>query len=157
MRDHFAWEYKESRNKKHKDLKAAYKQLSDYREELGNPPLLVVCDMVNFEVHTNFTNTTKRVYSFDLRELEKNQITPNCHCLRSKCFALFGDYSVLRPNRTDALVTREVAKRFSRLAERLEIEKRAHTDDPIHTKEEIAHFLMRILIANIVSLIRTGY
>lgn len=40
-RDHFAWEYKG----KHKDLKKAYDQLNDYREELGNPPLLVVCDL----------------------------------------------------------------------------------------------------------------
>jgi type II restriction/modification system DNA methylase subunit YeeA len=33
LRDHFAWEYKG----KHKDLKAAYKQINDYREDLGNP------------------------------------------------------------------------------------------------------------------------
>jgi hypothetical protein len=40
MQDHFAWEYKG----KHRDLVAAYKQLLQYREDLGNPPLLVVCD-----------------------------------------------------------------------------------------------------------------
>ena len=62
LRDHFAWEYKG----KHKDLKRAYKQVNDYREDLGNPPLLVVCDMERFEVHTNFTATSKRVYAFDL-------------------------------------------------------------------------------------------
>jgi hypothetical protein len=38
--------------------------------------------------------------------------------------ALFGDTSVLRPERTDALVTNEAAKLFSRLAERLELEER---------------------------------
>ena len=52
-RGHFAWEYKG----KHKDLKAAYSQLLQYREALENPPLLVVCDLDRFEVHTNFTNT----------------------------------------------------------------------------------------------------
>ena len=52
MRDHFAWEYKG----KHKDLKAAYQQLQLYREALENPPLMVVCDMDRFEVHTNFTS-----------------------------------------------------------------------------------------------------
>ena len=45
---HFAWEYKEA---------------------LENPPLLVVCDLDRFEMNTNFTNTAKRVYAFDLAEL----------------------------------------------------------------------------------------
>jgi hypothetical protein len=52
-RGFFGWEYKG----KHKDLKAAYQQLLKYREDLDNPPLLVVCDFLRFEVHTNFTNT----------------------------------------------------------------------------------------------------
>jgi hypothetical protein len=52
-RGHFAWEYKGKR----KDLKAAYQQLLQYREALENPPLLVVCDLDRFEVHTNFTAT----------------------------------------------------------------------------------------------------
>jgi type II restriction/modification system DNA methylase subunit YeeA len=142
LRDHFAWEYKG----KHKDLKAAYKQINDYREELGNPPLLVICDMDRFEVHTNFTSTSKRVYAFDLSDLERNVVTVNCPLppltvLRS----LFENTDALRPNRTDAFVTQEAAKVFARLAERLEIEKRSLTDTPIHTKEEIAHFLMRLL------------
>jgi len=57
-RGQFAWEYKGKR----KDLEAAYKQLLLYREALENPPLLVVCDLDRFEVHTNFTNTVKTVY-----------------------------------------------------------------------------------------------
>ncbi len=48
MRRHFAWEYKG----KHKDLTAAYRQIQQYREDLENPPLLVVCDLDRFEVHT---------------------------------------------------------------------------------------------------------
>ena len=55
-KDRFAWEYKG----KGKDLAAAYQQLQLYREALGNPPLLVVCDIDRFEVHTNFNNTVKR-------------------------------------------------------------------------------------------------
>src|SRR3990172_3455755 len=35
---HFAWEQKG----KHKDLTEAYRQLLDYRDSLGNPPLIVV-------------------------------------------------------------------------------------------------------------------
>jgi type II restriction/modification system DNA methylase subunit YeeA len=141
-RDHFAWEYKG----KHKDLNAAYRQINDYREDLGNPPLLVVCDLDRFEVHTNFTSTQKRIYAFNLDDLDQNKPTATCplaplEVLRS----LFSDTSALRPDRTDAYVTQEAAKVFSRLAERLEIEKLSDTDAPIHTKQEIAHFLMRIL------------
>jgi type II restriction/modification system DNA methylase subunit YeeA len=146
LRDHFAWEYKRSDKKNHKDLKAAYKQLNDYREDLLNPPLLVVCDLNRFEVHTNFTSTSKRTYAFDLSDLERNQPTATCPLPPLEVLrALFGDTNALRPNRTDAFVTQEAAKVFARLAERLEIEKRSHTDAPIHTKEEIAHFLMRLL------------
>src|SRR5206468_5944557 len=65
MRGHFAWEYKG----KKKDLEAAYSQLLQYREDLENPPLLVVCDLDRFEIHTNFTNTLKQVYKFNLADL----------------------------------------------------------------------------------------
>jgi hypothetical protein len=50
-RDFFAWEYK-GRNK---DLQAAYVQLMGYKDDLGNPPLLVVSDLERIEIHTNFT------------------------------------------------------------------------------------------------------
>ncbi|MGH7127981.1 MAG: type IIL restriction-modification enzyme MmeI [Planctomycetaceae bacterium] len=62
MRGRFGWEYKG----KHRNLAAAYDQLLQYREALENPPLLVVCDMDRFEVHTNFTGTKKEVHAFDL-------------------------------------------------------------------------------------------
>lgn len=142
LRDHFAWEYKG----KHKNLAAAYRQLNDYREDLLNPPLLVVCDMDCFEVHTNFSKTKKRVYKFDLQDLEKNQITADCPLPPLEVFyALYHDSDRLRPERTDAFVTQEAAKIFARMAERLEIEKRSLTDAPIATKAEISHFLLRLL------------
>jgi type II restriction/modification system DNA methylase subunit YeeA len=138
LRDHFAWEYKQ----KHKDLDKAYQQLNDYREDLGNPPLLVVCDFERFEVHTNFTATRKRVYAFTLDDLNRNHVTAACplpplDVLR----ALFGDYNLLRPEYTDAQVTQEAAKLFSRLAERLELENR----NLGASREQVAHFLMRLL------------
>ena len=64
-RGRFAWEYKG----KHANLRAAYQQLLQYREDLDNPPLLVVCDLDRFAVHTNFTGTAKRVYAFSLADL----------------------------------------------------------------------------------------
>ena len=138
LRDHFAWEYKG----KHKNLAKAYEQLNDYREDLGNPPLLVVCDLDRFEIHTNFTATSKRVYAFNLDDLNRNQITATCPLQPlSVLRALFGDYNVLRPDRTDAQVTQDAARQFSRLAERLELEDR----NLAATRQEIAHFLMRIL------------
>jgi type II restriction/modification system DNA methylase subunit YeeA len=138
LRDHFAWEYKG----KHKNLQKAYEQLNDYREDLGNPPLLVVCDFERFEVHTNFTATKKRVYAFNLDELNRNQVTATCPLPPLEVLrALFGDYNILRPERTDAYVTQEAAKLFSKLAEGLELEQR----NLGATRAEIAHFLMRIL------------
>src|ERR1039458_1133182 len=137
FRDHFAWEYKGP----HKDLKAAFKQLNDYRIDLLNPPLLVVSDFDHFEVHTNFSNTKERIYKFNLADLERNLVTDTCplpplNVLR----ALFGDYRTLHPTSTDAYVTEEAAKQFSKLAERLEIEHKL-----TNSKEQIAHFLMRLL------------
>ena len=67
LRGKFAWEYKG----KHKNLIEAYQQLLRYREDLENPPLLVVCDLDRFEVHTNFTGTIKAVHKFDLDALGK--------------------------------------------------------------------------------------
>lgn len=137
-RDYFAWEYKG----RHKDLKKAYSQLNDYREELGNPPLLVVCDMDRFQIHTNFTSTYKRVYEFTLDDLNRNEVTAACPLPPLEVLrALFDDYNVLRPERTDAQVTREAARLFSRLAERLELEDR----NLGASREQVAHFLMRIL------------
>jgi hypothetical protein len=63
----FAWEYKGHRA----DLKAAYQQLLQYREDLGNPLLLVVCDLDRFEVHTNFTWTKKEVHAFAVADLDQ--------------------------------------------------------------------------------------
>src|SRR5437764_13453109 len=86
MQGHFGWEYKG----KHKDLVAAYKQLLQYRESLENPPLLVVCDLDRFEIHTNFTDTIKRVYDFDLSGLA---VPKNLDVLRR----VFTDPDSLRP------------------------------------------------------------
>ncbi|MFL5342695.1 MAG: type IIL restriction-modification enzyme MmeI [Gemmataceae bacterium] len=93
----FGWEYKG----KHKDLRAAFRQLLDYREDLENPPLLVVCDLNRFEIHTNFTNTRKAVYAFDLDGLGEPK---NIALLRG----LFGDPEALRPGKVQEKVTEEL-------------------------------------------------
>ena len=57
-RGHFAWEYK--RKDKYKDLTEAYRQLYQYRDDLDNPPLSVVCDITTTIIHTHFTGYPKR-------------------------------------------------------------------------------------------------
>jgi hypothetical protein len=134
MRGYFAWEYKG----KHKDLDEAYAQLLQYREDLENPPLLVVCDLDRFEVHTNYTNTLKQVYKFNLADLVPNQPTATCKIPPLEVLrALFTDPERLKPGLTTAQVTEEAATQFSKLAESL----RSRAVPP----ERAAHFLMRLL------------
>jgi type II restriction/modification system DNA methylase subunit YeeA len=133
-RSHFAWEYKG----KHKNLVDAYKQLLNYREALDNPPLLVVCDLARFEVHTNFTDTAKKVYAFSLADLLSDEPTPTCSLPPMDVLrALFEDPERLRPARTTSQVTEEAAAQFSRLAESL----RARG----HDAQATAQFLIRLL------------
>jgi len=133
MKDFFAWEYKG----KHKDLKAAYQQLLQYREDLENPPLLVVCDFENFEVHTNF-NTRKEIYSFNLADLLANVPTENCKLPPLDVLrAVFTDPARLKPGQTTEDVTKGAAEQFSALAESLR--------DRGVPSERAAHFLMRLL------------
>jgi type II restriction/modification system DNA methylase subunit YeeA len=122
----FGWEYKG----KHKDLKAAYKQLLQYREALENPPLLVVCDMDRFEVHTNFTGTAKKVYGFDLDGLADPQ---NLLVLRN----VFSNPDALKPGKTRKAITEELASDFALLAESMQ--KRGVGPD------RAAHFLMKLI------------
>lgn len=109
-RGHFAWEYKGKR----KDLAAAYRQLLQYREALENPPLLVVCDLDRFEVHTNFTNTPAIVHRFTLDDLLENSGEP-LRVLR----AVMEHPDELRPGKTRDDLTAEAAEQFASLAERL--------------------------------------
>ena len=105
-----------------KDLKAAYDQLLLYREDLENPPLLVVCDMDRFEVHTNFTGTAKRVHAFNLAGLTQPR---NLEILRQ----VFFEPESLRPELTTVHVTEEAARRFGELADGMRL--RGVGADPI--------------------------
>jgi hypothetical protein len=135
QRGHFAWEYKG----KHHSLTAAYDQLLKYREALDNPPLLVVCDLNNFEVHTNFTDTAKQVYRFDLADMANGPLMPSggsvppLDVLR----ALFDEPDRLRPQHTLAHVTEQAAKEFAKLADSL----RSRGEEPALA----ARFLVRLL------------
>ena len=127
-RGHFAWEYKG----KHKNLKAAYDQLLQYREALENPPLLVVCDLDRFDIHTNFTNTPAVVHKFDLECLLTSPAEP-LRLLR----AVMEHPEELKPGKTRDELTAEAAQHFAALAEQL----RARGHEP----HAVAHFLNKLL------------
>jgi len=91
-----------------------------YREVLGNPPLLVVCDFDRYEVHTNFNKTVKRVYRFSNAEIPSDSpvdgstLTP-IQVLR----ALFAEPCLLQPGQSQARLTEEAAERLVTITEDL--------------------------------------
>ncbi|REJ89646.1 MAG: class I SAM-dependent DNA methyltransferase [Planctomycetota bacterium] len=125
-RERFGWEYKG----KHKDLAAAYQQLLQYREDLENPPLLIVCDMDRFEVHTNFTGTVKTVHAFDLEGLSDPK---NLDVLRK----VFTDPQSLKPGQTPEGVTRQAAELIGQIADGMRTRAIPAPD--------AAHFLMKLM------------
>lgn len=125
-RGSFSWEYKG----KHKDLQAAYVQLQQYSVALENPPLLVVCDMERFRIHTNWTNTVQAIYDFTLDDLhEPDQ--------RQRLKWVFSDPEQLKPGKTRQMLMEEAAEQFASLAQRLRV--RGH--DP----QAVAHFINRLV------------
>lgn len=140
---HFAIEYKAPG--KYKDLSDAYNQLLQYRENLNNPPLLVVTDIDNWEVHTNFPNTEKRIYKFNHEDIARRSTVQNV--LRELFFAP----DRLHPKRNTEQVTADAADVFRLIADNMR-RWEAHPD-------RIAHFLTKLvfcLFAEDVSLLPVG-
>ena len=114
LKDHFGWEYKGKR----KNLREAYKQLLDYHEALGQPPLLVVCDLERFEVHTKWTGFESWTYEFNLTHLTSDEAVrvttsrgepaPGAESLTALevLKALWEEPERLRPVRTTEQITR---------------------------------------------------
>jgi type II restriction/modification system DNA methylase subunit YeeA len=122
----FGWEYKS----KGKDLKAAFAQLQRYAPALENPPLLIVCDLSRFEIHTNWTNTVSHTYEVGLEELADSRK------LRWLKWA-FADPEQLKPGLTRQTLTEQAAAEFARLAQRLR--------DRGHPSHMVAHFINRLV------------
>ena len=130
-REHFGWEYKGA----HADLGAAYRQLLDYREDLENPPLLIVSDMDLIEVHTNFTGTRPDIHRVTLDALDagSDRTAEALRVLR----AVMLDPEALRPEQTPDEITKAAAKSFAEIARSMH--ERGH--DP----EAVAHHLNRVV------------
>lgn len=131
--DHFAVEYKAPG--KYKDLNGAYQQLLQYRENLNNPPLLVVTDIDHWEIHTNFPNTEKRVHQF-----KHSEIASDSNALKT-LRAMFDAPERLHPRRHAEQVTREAAEVFRLIADNM----RQWEDEDEDTTERIAHFLTKLV------------
>ena len=130
-RGHFGWEYKGA----HADLRAAYRQLLDYREDLENPPALVVSDMDRIEVHTNFTGTRPAIHEVTLDDLAEGG-DRTAEALRI-LGAVMLDPVALRPEQTPDEITQLAAARFAEIAQSMH--ERGH--DP----EAVAHHLNRVV------------
>ena len=135
---HFCWEYK--RQGKHADLAAALRQLKEYKDSLDNPPLLIVCDVDNFEIHTNFTGHPAKVFKFRLESLAetprewRDQGLSPINALRSA----FTDPEWFRPKERITDITEEFAAEIGRLA----VEIRERNGNNPH---DVAHFLMQVV------------
>lgn len=123
---YFGWEYKA----KEADLDKAYEQLLRYRDALQNPPLLIVSDINQIIIRTNFTNQPTRTFHIMLDDMLEPE---SIRILRY----VFTDPEKLKPKETVESVTKEAAGKFAQLAENL----RRYGSDP----QEIAHFLIRLL------------
>ena len=109
-----------------------------YRESLGNPPLLITSDIRNIIVHTNFTNTIKKVYQIDFSRLlnaDGLEILKNA----------FYNPEALKPDRTQEQVTKATADTFIEVANSIQqwADKNHETDH----SERISHFIIRLLFS----------
>ena len=135
LKDHFGWEYKGKR----KNLREAYKQLLDYHEALGQPPLLVVCDLERFEVHTKWTGFESWTYKFNLTHLSSDEpvrVTTSRDEPASGAQsltalevlkALWEEPERLKPVRTTEQITAEAAELFEGVV--AELRRWGNTDD----------------------------
>ena len=103
----FAWEYKGRR----KNLDEAYRQLLRYKGDLLNPPLLVVCDFDRYIIRTSFNGLVQETYEFTNDQIDRAE---NLRLLR----AVFTDPDFLKPQRTTAQVTEDLAAQIAAVADR---------------------------------------
>ncbi|MPZ49318.1 MAG: class I SAM-dependent DNA methyltransferase [Dehalococcoidia bacterium] len=146
---YFGWEYKGN----HADLDRAYKQLLQYRENLQNPPLLIVSDFQQIIIHTNFTNTVKQTYRILLDDLlSTDPITGTTMSAIELLRTAFLDPQRLNPGLTPASLTEVAAQRFSALADILRgVTRPERRRDKPHTDTQIARFLTRLIFCMFAS------
>jgi hypothetical protein len=118
----FAWEYKGNR----RNLVEAYAQLKQYADALENPPLLIVSDMQEIRVHTNFTNAIAQQHVIappDLISVEARELLRNCFLHPER----------LLPTATRESVTAQAAANFANIAVALRRQ---------YDERRVAHFIL---------------
>jgi len=131
FKGHFAIEYKKAR--KYRLMHEAYTQLLQYRENLYNPPLLIVTDIQQWEIHTNFTNTPTTVYAFKHEDLAKPYY-------QQLLYRVFYDPSSFHPEQNKLQITEAVAAKFS------DVVDNANAADP----ERLARYLTQLIFGMFV-------
>ncbi len=129
MRDVFAWEYKTKG--KYPDLRAAYQQLLIYRGDLGNPPILVACDIAGYEVYIDFPGHRTRTERFRNEDLLNASTRDLLHTIVTAPEAL-------RPRDKTETITERVAADFAQVAQWVEQREKP---------EVVAPFFMKLLFA----------
>ncbi|OUD13340.1 class I SAM-dependent DNA methyltransferase [Thioflexithrix psekupsensis] len=122
----FGWEYKS----KGKDLTKAFAQLQQYAIALENPPLLVVSDIDQIIIHTNFTNTVAEIHTLTLADIATEK---GLKYLRW----LFQSPEQFKPGKTCEDVTKEVAAQFVELAYQLR--------ERGYESQRVAHFINKLI------------
>ena len=122
----FGWEYKG----RHGNLAAALRQLQAYALDLENPPYLVVSDMERIEVHTNWTNTVSKTYTYSLDDLYNPE-------RREDLKSVLEGSDRLKPGIDRRELTAKAAAAFGELSRRLQ----DRGEPPRH----VAHFLNRLV------------
>ncbi len=135
----FAWEYKGKR----KNLDAAYSQLQSYSSSLNFPPLLVVCDLLEYRIYPQWPNIDHRPWIV----LNEGLKTEYGRDLLRRVLTDPDSFYRERQGEIDRRerITADLARQFSRLAQILQDERYggAVRYDPM----QIARFLTKLLFA----------
>ena len=125
----FAWEYKG----KHANLDQAFDQLRQYTLALENPPLLIVSDMAQFRIRTNWTNSVSVTHKIALEDLTNAAV-------RDKLKWAISDPERLRPKESRQALTERAASTFAELA--WSLRERNHEPQavaPFHESYTVLH------------------
>jgi len=133
---HFAWEYKG----KHKDLDAAYSQVLAYRGALDNPPLLVVCDFLEYRIYPQWENMSGLPFVFRNEDLLERQYQNYIRWLLESPEKFREERQADLAEREK--LTLELARKFAHLADIM----RQHEGGKWDTMQ-IARFLTKLVFA----------